>query len=353
MGERLLASRLLSTVEIELQKKSLVLTLSPIPTLMISQRIMRFCMNFFGEQKPRARSHELFNWCAAFAEFPTDHTCQVWVDCDFYIGYEGFDVLSELLILGFKLSYKLLSPSESSAYCLEDLLQVYRTKEEVLDFYERFVAQVIQTGDDQPTNECEPSLHARWTCCPKHRFLFVQRLMLNGWLHHIFDAWNPSKEYEALPDMDYLVDHPSVQEMQQRLSHLLKQTFSPQEWLRTRFAYAVQEEREHWERPVKHSCQRKHHISLVCCSFHAAMTAIWYLFSTWLEHYNDIYHMSSLVDEQGHPSGLFSVNGIAFLVHLAKLDTRDISFTERFKGVLSVDVSVFHLQKGNDSYNIG
>lgn len=349
MGERLLASRLLSTVEIELQEKSFVLTFSPIPTLTISQRIMRFCMNFFGELKPPPRHHELFTWCAAFAEFPDDRTCRVWVACDFYTGYAGFDVLSELLLLGLKLSSKLPSPVESNGYRLEDLVQVYRTKEEVLTVYEHFVAQVIGAGDDLPTNECEPLLRTRWTCCPKHRFLFVQRLMLNDWLHHIFDVWDPDEEYEVLPEMDYLVDHPSVEEMQQSLADFLAKTFPPQEWLRARFAYAVQVEREHWDRPIKHLCQRKHHISLACCSFHTAMMAIWYLFSTWLEHYNDIYHMSEMRDEQGYPSGLSSANGIAFLIRLANLDTCDIAFTGWFKGVPSIDVSKFHLQQDGDN----
>jgi hypothetical protein len=54
--------------------------------------------------------------------------------------------------------------------------------------------------------------------------------------------------------------------------------------------------------------------------------------------------MSSLVDEQGHASGLFSVNGIAFLIHLASLDMYDIVFTEWYERVRAVDVSTFHHQ---------
>jgi hypothetical protein len=310
---------------------------------------MRFCINFFGELKPPARSHYLFHWCAAFAEFPSDEICKVWVDCDFYIGYGGFDTLTELMLLGLKLSRTLsLSPSNScsSAYRLEDLMQIYRTKEEVLTYYEHFVTQVLQSGDDLPTNECDPEFSIRWTCCPKHRYMFIQRLMLNDWLHHIFDTirFDEEEEHEALPERDYLVDYPSTEEMKQRLSNLLVQTFSPQEWLRARFAYGVQAEHEHWELPIKDTCQRKHHGSLLCCQFHTTMNIIWFLFSAWLEHFNDIYHISSWVDEQGHVPGLSSVNGVALFIHLANIDTSGITFTNWFKDVLSVDIKKFHLR---------
>jgi hypothetical protein len=342
----LLASGFLSQVERELQGTNLFLTLKPIQGFTISERIICFCINFFGEHKPSAHSYELFGSCAAFVECPNDQTCKVWVDCDFYCGYAGFDVLSELLVLGLKLSNAFIKPSSSShsVYCLKDLVQVYRTKEEVLDFYEQFAARIIQAGDDLFTETCDPSRRARWTCCPKHQYIFLQRLMIADWLPHIFDVWDPSEEYEALPDMDYLVDHPSVEHMQQRISHLLAQTFSPQEWLRARFAYAAQAEREHWERPVRHICQCKHHISLACCQFHTAMTAIWYLFSAWLEHYNDLYQISSMVNEKGYTTRLFSVNGIALLIHLARLDTDGISFTSWFESIHEVDVNKFHRQ---------
>ena len=346
MSERLMASGLLSAVKVELQEKSFVLTLSPIPTLTISQRIMRFCLNFFGNSKPRPCDQELFFWCAAYVEFPNDQTCTVWVDSDFfYAGSAGFDVLTELLLLGLRLSCALPSPVQESPYSMERLVHVYRTKEEVLTFYEGFVAQVIRDGDDLPTSTCEPSLRTRWVCCPKHRYLFVQRLLIADWLHHILSEYHFEGNYEALPEIDYLVDHPSIEEMQHRLSGFLAQTFSPQEWLGMRFAYTMQVEHEHWDRPIRHVCQRQHHISFACCPFHTAMTAIWYLFSAWLQHYNDIYHISDVVDEHGYSSGLSSINGIALLVYLAKLDTQNISFPEWFQSVPSIDVSKFHLNK--------
>jgi hypothetical protein len=262
-----------------------------------------------------------------------------WIDTD----YEGFEVLSELLLLALRLSCILPSHSDKRIYQMEDLVQVFRTKEEALAYYERFVAQVIQAGDDLLTHECEPSLRIWWMCCPKHRFLFVERLIIADWLHHIFEAWTPQEEYEAGSKSDYLVNPPSKEEMQQRLAALLAQTFSsPQDWLHARFVFATQAEQEHWYQPVKYVCQRKHHDSLLCCTFHTALNVIWYLFSAWLEHYNDLYQMRSMTDERGYTPGLFSPNGIALLVHLARLDTNGIPFPARFQRALEGNIGKFH-----------
>jgi hypothetical protein len=235
MSQHLLASGWLESVEIELQEKSLVLTLFPDNALGLSpqyERIMRFCLNFLGDSMSHALTSSVFPWCAAHVGgvFP-DRACPIWINCSHLCGYIGIDVLCELILLGLRLSQSLsLSPIAPQDFHPEDLLQVYRTKEEVLDFYEQFITHVIQAGDDLPTKACDTSLRSLWLCCPKHRFLFLQRLMLNGWLHHIAWEWKLGQEYSELPDTEYLLEVPTVvrQIMQARgLRVGMKQTSSP------------------------------------------------------------------------------------------------------------------------------
>lgn len=342
MGERLLASELLSSVEIELQEqaKSLILVLSPQTRELSPQyeRIMRFCLNFQGNYKSLAQKKNAFVWCGAFVEnISPNKTCRVWINCTSPCGYIGFDVLSELILLGLKLSQSL--PPISHTYHMEHLMHIYRKKEDVLTFYERFIAYVIQANDDLPTEDCEVSLHTLWLCCPKHRFLFVQRLLLNSWLHHIF--WNFDLNEEYLPaERVYLLTPPMTEELKRLLSDHLRQAFTPQQWLQARFAHSILLEEQHWERPTK-DCQRKHD-GWACCPLHTALSALSYLFGRWLEHFDSLYHMSRMVDEQGQISGLSSVNGMALFIHLAQLDINGLTFPYWFKDVPSVDIKQFH-----------
>jgi hypothetical protein len=353
MGERLLASGLLSSVEVELQEqeKNLILVLSPQRPHALSpqyERIMRFCINFQGNHKSYAQKKNVFIWCSAFVEeISPDKTCRVWINCKSPCGYMGFDVLSELILLGLKLSQS-LSPV-SHAYQLEHLMQIYRNKEDVLTFCEHFIAYVIQAGDDLPTKECEAPLHTLWLCCPKHRFLFVQRLLLGGWLHHIFWNFDSGKEY--LPDREYLLAPPAGEDLKQLLSDHLRQAFTPRQWLQARFAYSTLLEEQHWERPTK-QCQRKHHMSWACCPLHTALNALSYLLSQWLEYFDTLYHISDMVDEEGHAVGLFSINWMALFIHLAQLDIRDISFPRWLEEVPSVNIQQFHYRQASSRHDI-
>jgi hypothetical protein len=335
---RLQPCQALSSIEIEFQAESLVLTLQSITSVVLNPRILRFCLNFLGSDKHCAEQTELFCWCAAFVEHCDQHACRVWIDCHFYCGYQGFDVLAELILLGLKLSCELRPSSFTDT--LSNLFQMYRRPEEVLAFYEGFVAHVISEEADLQANACDPQLYARFLCCPTHRRLLLQRLVLNHWLHHLFDNWEPGQEYHELPEMEYISAHPTLSQMQQRLSALLEQTFSAQGWLEARFAYSVQAENEHWDRPTL-SCQRKHHISLACCAFHTAMITVGDLFSAWLEHFDDLYHIRGMKSEENGHFGLFSVTGIALFIRLARLDIREITFTRWFEGVPSKDVSAY------------
>ncbi len=338
IATRLMQCQLLSTIEVELREECLVLTLQPIATLTLSPRIMRFCLNFLGARRHHAQQNELFIWCAVFVEDCDPQCCRIWIDCAHPCGYQGFDVLAELLLLGLNLSRELLPSIHTGS--LDDLLQVYRTREEVLTFYKRFITHVIRVSADLPTEACEPQLYARMLCCPKHRHLLLQRLLLNHWLHHLYDAWKPFQEYDALPDMEYVSAPPTPAQMQQRLATLLDQSFAPQAWLEARFAYSVQAENERWELPTL-LCQRKHHVSLACCSFHTAMMAIGYLFSAWLEHFDDLYHIRDMRGEHSGKIGLYSVTGVALFIHLAKLDISNIPFTRWFEKVPHKDVSMY------------
>ncbi len=274
---------------------------------------------------------ELFIWCALFVETP----CRIWVDCESPCGYAGFDVLSELIILGLKLSQSLV-PSFYS-YSPGDLLRVYRTKDEVLNFYADMASRVIKDDADLPAQECDMALRDLWLCCPKHRLLFVQRLLLVGWLHHLLENWDtPEREAKS-----YLLDPPSLQQL---IAHLLEQTFTPQEYLRSRFAYEVRREQEQWDLRT-HQCLRKHHTSLLCCPFHVSMTAIWYLFSAWLVHFDDIYHMSDMRDEEGYDRALSCADGVALFIHLSKLNVSDMTFPEWLRDVPTFDVSKYHCQQ--------
>ncbi len=343
MTTRLGPCQMLSSIEVEFQAESLVLTLQTISPVALNPRILRFCLNFLGGHKQCAEQTELFIWCAAFVEQCDPHACRIWIDCHFFCGYQGFDVLAELILLSLKLSREMpLSPSPSN---LSDLFQVYRTPEEVLAFYEGFVAHVIAEEADLQANACDPQLYARFLCCPTHRRLLLQRLVLNHWLHHLFDNWEPDQEYHELPEMEYVSAHPTLSQMQQRLATLLEQTFSAQAWLEARFAYSVQTENEHWDRPTL-SCQSKHHVSFACCAFHTAMSAIGDLFSAWLEHFDDLYQIREMKSEDSGKFGLCSVTGIALLIRLAHLDISHITFTRWFEDLPSKDVSTYH-QQGN------
>ena len=341
MITRMKPCQLLSSIEVEPQKESLVLTLQPIAQLSLSPRILRFCLNFFGNHKHCAEQTELFCWYAAFVEHCDQHACRIWIDCHFPCGYAGFDVLAELIVLGLKLSRDPRPSSFTDA--LSNLFQVYRRSEEVLAFYESFVAHVIAEEADLQAAGCDPQLYARFLCCPTHRRLLLQRLVLNRWLRHLFDNWETDQEYHELPEIEYVSTHPTLSQMQQRLSAHLEQTFSAQEWLEARFAYSVQAEDEHWDWPTL-SCQRKHHISLACCAFHTAMMTIGDLFSAWLEHFDDLYHIREMESEQNRKFGLFSVTGIALFIRLAHLDITHITFTHWFEKVPLKDVSTYHRQ---------
>jgi hypothetical protein len=172
--------------------------------------------------------------------------------------------------------------------------------------------------------------------------------MLNGWLHHIAWEWKLGQEYSELPDTEYLLEVPTVEEVKQCLSDQLERTFTPQQWLQAYFACEARVEEQHWERPTG-QCLRKHYVSLACCPLHTALNATFYLFRQWLEHFDTLYHMSEMADEHGHTSGLLSANGVALLIHLAKLDTNSIPFTEWFQGVPFVDIRKFHRIKGFDA----
>src|SRR5581483_5190258 len=150
-----------------------------------------------------------------------------------------------------------------------DLLRIYRRKEDILVAYEHLAAHVIQTDSDLYTESCEETLRDRWLCCPKHRLLMLQRILLNGWLHHTLNEWEPYQEYDAEPDQIYLAPPPQ-EETQSYLTDILQRTFTPREWLQTRFSRLYQGEQEGWELPT-HTCQRKHHINLLCCPFHASL----------------------------------------------------------------------------------
>lgn len=349
MRERLLASGWLCAVEMELQEESFILTLTPRHTMSeCLLRLLRFCVNIFGEVRPPTCRHGLFGACAAFASCADDQRCQVWVACD--CSFTGFNVITELVLLAFKISHVPPALCEHRVYALENLVQVYRTKDDVLAWYEGMVAQIIADGDDLPTEGCEPSLRTCWACCPKHRYLFVQRLLVAHWLYHLLAAWELDEEYAVFPGIDYLVDYPQQEEMQQRLSRLLARTLTPQEWLQEYVAYVAQSEREHWERPIKDVCQRKHHISLSCCPFHGAMNAIEYFFSAWLVHFGDCYHLRFYVDEQGYAPPLLGGIGIALLMHLAKLSTEGMSLPTWFEQLSRIDLSTFHMKEEHDSH---
>lgn len=71
------------------------------------------------------------------------------------------------------------------------------------------------------------------------------------------------------------------------------------------------------------------------------------LYDTWLEHFDDLYHMIEMMDRWGQAPGLFTIAGVALLIHPAHLDTSGISFTEWFEGVPTFDVSAYHHQEAD------
>ena len=343
LANRLLNSGWIASVTIEYQEHSLILGKDD---FILSERVLRFCLNFLGE-RPLTGKSDIFAWAASFVRFDQG-ICRIWVDCERPCGYMGFDVIADLIILGCRLSQALVLPC--AQYRPEDLMRVYRTREEALFSYASFVSYVIEHDDDLSTQECDPTLRDFWLCCPKHRFLFVQRLLFNGWLHHI--CWDQDREaQESTPWPEYTAEEQSLQvdraletALLQRLTDLLNCSFTAQTWLEARFDYAHSAEQEQWSNPTA-SCQWKHHTSHACCPFHTAMMALSYLFATWLTHFDSLYQMSSMVDGHGWSPGLSSGNGIALLIHLAQLDSHSIPFSKWFQGVPLIDVTSFHRRK--------
>ena len=344
IGERLLASGLLSSVEIMPEDTSLTLTLVPVSTLVLSDRVLRFCLNFLGERKqPIWRSHS--SLCPWYVEVLPGNTCTITIQSiDHCIGYAQFDALANVTILGLQLSRTL--PVVSMSYSPADLMRVYGSVEEVMALYQRFVAQVILAGDDLPTQECKPSLRDGWLCCPKHRLLFVQRLVLNDWLCHLLWEWEPTER--ALPDIEYLSQAPSAEDLKLYLEVTLARSFTPGQYLTGRFDYLVMTEKSLWGRPTR-QCQRRHHVSFKCCPLHLAMAALWALYNAWLEHFDDLYGISLMKDEKGYAPGLFSVAGVALFIHLAGLDTSEITLSEGFRTLLSCDISRYHRQESGST----
>jgi hypothetical protein len=327
MAERLWASGLLSSVEVELEAESLMLVLVSAQGRVLSERVMRFCIDFQGSKQQEGRRN-VFGWCSSNIEEISDQRCCIRVSG---LLPAEFDMITEVILLGLRLS-RFLPPS-SVFYESSNLLRVYQTREDVLAFYEHFVAQVIQAGDDRLGHPCNVSLRDLWLCCEKHRFLFVQRLMLNDWLDFFLSASDTEDHNVFL--------HPSEGELKQRLAHLLARELTPQEWLKARAEYAAKSEEHGWDQRPR-ECKRSHYAYWACCSFHRAMMALTFLFSNWLEHFDTVYHVAEMKDQSGFAPDLMGPAGIALLVKQARLDTRTIPQTEWFEAVCAVNTDEFH-----------
>src|SRR2546429_4925560 len=124
MAERLWASGLLSSVEVELEAESLMLVSAQ--GMVLSERVMRFCIDFQGSKQQEGRRN-VFGW--SNIEEISDQRCRIRVSG---LLPAEFDMITEVILLGLRHS-RFLPPS-SVFYESSNLLRVYQTREDVLTF---------------------------------------------------------------------------------------------------------------------------------------------------------------------------------------------------------------------------